>query len=241
MPQATVDPVVLAAMIVIRLQTFISRETAPGETAVLTVGSLAAGTKSNVISDHAKPQLNIRTYSDATRTAVFDAIRRIVVAECRASGAPKDPEFELFDRFPLTDNDPDTTARVATAFAAHFGDRSTTMPMGYRQRGLQRHPERTGCALHLLGHRRHRPRHVPQSRASRPSVPRHSRQPLGRLRPGPPTHARHRNRGTRGRRTRVAVTKGDRERRFHLINADRLDAFEMIDDNGKSSLWRRCR
>ncbi|MGH3582950.1 MAG: amidohydrolase, partial [Mycobacterium sp.] len=57
MPQATVDPVVLAAMIVIRLQTVISRETAPGETAVLTVGSIAAGTKSNVISDHAVLQL----------------------------------------------------------------------------------------------------------------------------------------------------------------------------------------
>jgi amidohydrolase len=130
MPQTTVDPVVLAAMIVIRLQTVISRETAPGETAVLTVGSIAAGTKSNVIADHATLQLNVRTYSDATRTAIFDAIRRIVVAECQASGSPKDPEFELFDRFPLTDNDPDTTARVAAAFAAHFGDRSTTMPMG---------------------------------------------------------------------------------------------------------------
>jgi amidohydrolase len=129
MPQATVDPVVLAAMIVVRLQTVISRETAPGETAVLTVGSIAAGTKSNVISDHAVLQLNVRTYSDATRTAILDAIHRIVVAECQASGSPKDPEFELFDHFPLTDNDPDTTARVAGAFATHFGDRSTTMPM----------------------------------------------------------------------------------------------------------------
>jgi hippurate hydrolase len=129
MPQSTVDPVVLAAMIVVRLQTVISRETAPGETAVLTVGSIAAGTKSNVISDHAVLQLNVRTYSDAVRTAILDAIHRIVVGECHASGSPKDPEFELFDHFPLTDNDPDTTARVAAAFAAHFGDRNTTMPI----------------------------------------------------------------------------------------------------------------
>ncbi|QZS52837.1 amidohydrolase [Rhodococcus opacus] len=129
MPQATVDPVVLAAMIVIRLQAVISRETAPGEAAVLTVGSLTAGTKSNVIPDHAVLQLNIRTYSDATRTAILDAIRRIVVAECQASRSPRDPEFELFDRFPPTVNDPDTTARVADAFAAHFGDRSGVMPM----------------------------------------------------------------------------------------------------------------
>ena len=129
MPQSTVDPVVLAAMIVIRLQTVISRETAPGETAVLTVGSVTAGSKSNVIADHAVLQLNVRTYSDATRTAVLDAIRRIVVAECQASDSPKDPEFELFDRFPLTDNDSDATSRVADAFSDYFGGRSGELPM----------------------------------------------------------------------------------------------------------------
>jgi len=128
MPQATVDPVVLAAMIVVRLQTVVSRETAPGETAVLTVGSLRAGTKSNVIADHAVLQLNIRTYSEQTRTAVLEAVRRIITAECQASGSPKDPEFELFDRFPVTDNDAATTERVAEAFAEFFGDRA--QPMG---------------------------------------------------------------------------------------------------------------
>ena len=65
MPQAAVDPVVLAAMIVVRLQTIVSREIAPDESAVLTVGSIQAGTKSNVIPDHAVIQLNIRSYSDA--------------------------------------------------------------------------------------------------------------------------------------------------------------------------------
>jgi metal-dependent amidase/aminoacylase/carboxypeptidase family protein len=123
MPQAAVDPVVLAAMIVVRLQTVVSREVAPGETAVLTVGSIQAGTKSNVIPDRAVLQLNVRTYSDGTRTAVLDAIRRIVRAECQASDCPREPEFELFDRFPLTDNDPAVTERVATAFADLFGAR----------------------------------------------------------------------------------------------------------------------
>jgi amidohydrolase len=124
MPQATVDPVVLAASIVVRLQTVISREVAPTETAVLTVGSIQAGTKSNIIPDQAVLQLNVRTYSERTRTTVLDAIRRIVTAECQASGSPKDPEFELFDRFPLTDNDGATTERVADAFAEFFGDRA---------------------------------------------------------------------------------------------------------------------
>jgi hippurate hydrolase len=128
MPQASVDPVVLAAMIVVRLQTVVAREVPPTETAVLTVGSMSAGTKSNVIPDSAHLQLNVRTYSDATRTAVLAAIRRIVTAECQASGSPRDPEFELFDRFPLTDNDPAATDRVAGAFADFFGEHATTLP-----------------------------------------------------------------------------------------------------------------
>jgi amidohydrolase len=130
MPQAAVDPVVLAAMIVVRLQTVVSREVSPGETAVLTVGSIQAGTKSNVIPDRAVLQLNVRTYSDATRTAVLAAIRRIVRAECAASDSPKEPEFELFDRFPLTDNDEAVTGRVQSAFAAFFGERAETIAQG---------------------------------------------------------------------------------------------------------------
>jgi amidohydrolase len=124
MPQAAVDPVVLAAMIVVRLQTVVSREVAPGETTVLTVGSVQAGTKSNVIPDRAVLQVNVRTYSEATRAAVLDAIHRIVQAECAASGCPREPDFELFDRFPLTANDDAATQRVESAFAAFFGDQA---------------------------------------------------------------------------------------------------------------------
>lgn len=127
MPQTTVDPVVLAAMIVVRLQTVVAREVPPSETAVLTVGSIQAGSKSNIIPDRAVLLLNLRTYSAATRSTVLDAIRRIIVAECRASGSPEDPEFELFDRFPLTDNDAGATERVAGAFAEFFGDRAGPM------------------------------------------------------------------------------------------------------------------
>ncbi len=127
MPQNTVDPVVLAALIIVRLQTVVSREVAPGETAVLTVGSCQAGTKSNVIPDRAVLQLNLRSYSQQTRQRMLAAIQRIVRAECQASGSPKDPDFEVFDSFPLTDNDLDTTNRVAVAFREHFGDRGTDL------------------------------------------------------------------------------------------------------------------
>src|SRR4051812_6847343 len=128
MPQAAIDPVVLAAMIVVRLQTVVSREIPPGETAVLTVGSIQAGTKSNVIPESATLQLNVRTFSDATRTTILGAIERIVRAECAASDCPEEPEFELFDRFPLTDNDASATERVAGAFGEFFGERS--QPVG---------------------------------------------------------------------------------------------------------------
>jgi amidohydrolase len=129
MPQASGDPVVLAAMIVVRLQGIVSREIAPADPAVLTVGSIQAGTKSNVIDDHALLQLNVRSYSDQTRGAILESVRRIVVAECQASGSPHEPEFELFDRFPPTHNDPPTTDRVRSAFDGFFGDRAVDLPL----------------------------------------------------------------------------------------------------------------
>jgi amidohydrolase len=128
MPQLSVDPVVLAAMIVVRLQGIVAREVAPGEFAVLTVGEISAGTKSNIIADHAVLQLNIRAYRDSTRSLLIAAIERIVKAECLASGSPKDPEFMLYDQYPLTSNDPAVTAKVAAAFTAYFGDRASTVP-----------------------------------------------------------------------------------------------------------------
>jgi amidohydrolase len=129
MPQASVDPVVLAAMIVVRLQTVVSRETAPGESVVVTVGSIRAGTKSNVIPDHAIIELNVRTYNEQTRAATIAAIRRVVHGECEASGSPQPADFEMFDRFPLTDNDAMVTRRVAEAFADYFGERSRPLRM----------------------------------------------------------------------------------------------------------------
>lgn len=127
MPQSAVDPVVLAAMIVVRLQTVVAREVAPGEPAVLTVGSIQAGTKSNIIPDRAEIRLNIRTYSEQTRSEVIDAVERITIAECQASKSPREPEFEMLERFPVTDNDPATTDSVAAAFADFFGDQAGSL------------------------------------------------------------------------------------------------------------------
>jgi amidohydrolase len=120
MPQASVDPVVMAAATVLRLQTIVSREVAPGEAAVVTVGSLQAGTKENVIPDEAVIKLNVRTFDEHVRARVLDAIERIVKAEAAASGAAQPPEITPLDRYALVKNDPEATKRLGDAFRQHF-------------------------------------------------------------------------------------------------------------------------
>lgn len=120
MPQASIDPVVMSASAVLRLQTIVSREIAPTDAAVITVGSLQAGTKENVIPDDAIIKLNVRTFDEDVRKQVLAAIERIVNAEAEASRAPKKPEITPFDRYPLVKNDPDATKRAVDAFRSYF-------------------------------------------------------------------------------------------------------------------------
>ncbi|TNM56770.1 amidohydrolase [Brevibacterium sediminis] len=121
MPHLSVDPVVLAASIVLRLQTIVSRETEPGEFAVVTVGASNAGSKSNIIPDRAELLLNVRTYDTAVRKRVIASIERIVRGECEAAGTPKEPTFEYFDQFPLTDNSEAVNDTVTEALTEFFG------------------------------------------------------------------------------------------------------------------------
>ncbi len=120
MPQASIDPVVMAAATVMRLQGIVSREVAATESAVVTIGVLQAGTKENVIPDEALIKLNVRTFDAGVRKRVLAAIERIVNAEAAASGAPRPPEITPLDRYPLNVNDKQASERVADAFRAHF-------------------------------------------------------------------------------------------------------------------------
>jgi hippurate hydrolase len=120
MPQASIDPVVMAASTVLRLQTIVSREVAATEAAVVTVGVLQAGAKENVIPDEAIIKLNVRTFDAGVRQRVLAAITRIVNAEAAASGAPRPPEITPLDSYPLNVNDKAASDRVAAAFRAHF-------------------------------------------------------------------------------------------------------------------------
>jgi len=121
MPHKSVDPVVLAASLVLRLQTVVSRETRPGEFTVLTVGSVSAGATANIIPDRAELLLNLRTYDLAVRAAMIAAIERIVRGECAAAGSPQEPQFEYYDQYPLTSNDAEANALVTAAFTRTFG------------------------------------------------------------------------------------------------------------------------
>lgn len=117
-PEGGVDPIVMAAATVLRLQTVVSREIAGSQTAVLTVGAINAGTKANIIPDTAELLLNVRSYEPELRDRVLAAIDRIVNAEAQASNAPKPPIIDLFEHAPVLVNDVDASARTRSALEA---------------------------------------------------------------------------------------------------------------------------
>jgi metal-dependent amidase/aminoacylase/carboxypeptidase family protein len=122
MPDKTIDPVLMAANVVTRLQGIVAREVSPADTAVVTVGRLQAGAKDNIIPDTAELGISMRTYSARTRTLVREAIERVVRAEAAASAAPRPPELTWSAGTPLLVNDPSATATTMAAFAEHFGE-----------------------------------------------------------------------------------------------------------------------
>ncbi|MGW4161409.1 amidohydrolase [Streptomyces sp. NPDC004788] len=128
-PETAIDTVVMAAAVVMRLQTVVSREVGASQTAVVTVGSLHAGTKENIIPDTAELRVNIRSTTPAVRERVLAAVERIVRAEAAASGAPKEPEFAPLKSFPVTVNDAAATAVVQSALTEVMGEgRVFTLP-----------------------------------------------------------------------------------------------------------------
>ncbi|WP_406177442.1 peptidase dimerization domain-containing protein [Streptomyces sp. NBC_00996] len=131
-------------MIVVRLQTIVSRELAATHPVVLTVGSVQAGTSGNVIPESAELLVNVRTYDEDTRQAVLAAVRRIVKGECDASWATREPQIEEGTRFPPTVNDEAVTRAVSTAFATVFGKRSGTVELQSASEDFSRIPDAFG-------------------------------------------------------------------------------------------------
>ncbi|MFJ4172903.1 amidohydrolase [Microbacterium sp. NPDC089696] len=127
-PHATIDPVVMAAATVMRLQTIASREVDPRDVAVVTVGSIHAGLKNNIIPAEAKLELSLRYPTDEMRDKVLASVERIVRAEATASGAEREPEIRTDHTLPPTINDEDATARVTTALQRALGEGSVIDP-----------------------------------------------------------------------------------------------------------------
>lgn len=144
-PQTTVDPVVIASSIVLRLQTIVAREVAPTDIAVVTVASFHAGSKENVIPAEAELKVNVRTFDPDVRARVLDAIERIVRHEAAASGAPREPEITPINDFPLSVNDAEATGEVMAAFADAFGTENV------HEAGLRAGSEDFGCFAQAAG------------------------------------------------------------------------------------------
>jgi hippurate hydrolase len=124
MPYNTVDPVVLAARIVLALQTVVSRENNPVDPVVVTVGSIHGGTQGNVIPDEVRLQLSVRTYTPEVRTRTLAAIRRIAKGEAASAGAPREPQVDApaqANNAPVY-NDPSLTLRLAAALKKGLGE-----------------------------------------------------------------------------------------------------------------------
>jgi amidohydrolase len=119
-PHRTLDPAVLAARVVVRLQSIVSREVDYNDVAVLTVGSIQAGKTENIIADHATIGLDFRSVSLATRAKLLSAIERVVKAECAASGVGKEPLIEVTGNLPKTVNGEAMANRLESSFRQYF-------------------------------------------------------------------------------------------------------------------------
>lgn len=119
-PHRTVDPVVLSALLILDLQTIVSREVEPIEPAVVTVGSIHGGTKHNIIPDEVKLQLTLRSFSEPVRLLLVEAVKRRATALATAHRAPE-PSVVVEETTPPTINTPELVERVVPAFTAALG------------------------------------------------------------------------------------------------------------------------
>lgn len=120
-PHMTIDPVVIAARLVLDLQTIVSREVDPIEPSVITVGAINGGSKHNIIGDTCELQLTVRSYTPAVREQLLEAIRRKALAAAQSAGA-REPEVTVSEGTPALFNDVALTERVVQALRPVLGE-----------------------------------------------------------------------------------------------------------------------
>ena len=130
-PETTIDPIVIAASMVMRLQTILSREIHPGDAAVITVGYFQAGTKNNIIPDHAVLGLTVRSYKKEVREHLLEAIRRVAKGEAEAGGAEKAPEVEVYESASAVYNDPVLARHLLPVLEATLGKGNAKVMPGW--------------------------------------------------------------------------------------------------------------
>ncbi|MEZ6094875.1 MAG: amidohydrolase [Pirellulaceae bacterium] len=126
-PHTTIDPVVVAARLIVDIQSIVSREINPTQPAVITVGSIHAGTKHNIISDKCHLQLTVRSYADDVREHLLSAIQRKAKAAADSAGAPA-PEITISEGTPSLANDEELTARIRSVFETTLGAEHVSTP-----------------------------------------------------------------------------------------------------------------
>ncbi|MFA5664876.1 amidohydrolase [Castellaniella sp.] len=119
-PEDGIDPIVLGAYMIVRLQSVVSREIAGTDMAVITIGTFHGGLKENIIPDRAEFKVNIRSFDEGVREKVLAAVRRIILAEAVASGAPE-PDIESMYSFPRCHNDPQLAENLIARLGSEFG------------------------------------------------------------------------------------------------------------------------
>jgi amidohydrolase len=123
-PEAGKDPIVMAAQLVLALQTVVSREKSPLEPAVVTVGSIHGGTASNIIPEEVRLQLSIRSYDDNLRDRILASVERMARGVALTAGLPEDraPTVTVMSSHPSNYNDPELTERVAQVLRLGLGE-----------------------------------------------------------------------------------------------------------------------
>ena len=119
-PQDAIDPIVLAASIIVRLQTVVAREIGPDDVACVTCASIHGGKAHNVIPDEVELLLNIRTFDDGVREKVLQTVKRIIKGEAIASGVSKEPDVQVINTYPLTVNDHEAAVKLEQTFSTYF-------------------------------------------------------------------------------------------------------------------------
>jgi hippurate hydrolase len=125
-PETTIDPIVIAAKLILDLQTIVSRELDSNDPGVITVGAIHGGTKHNIIDDECELQITVRSFKPEVREKLLAAIRRKASAAAASAGAPK-PIVAVSEGTPALYNDPELTERVVAAIKQTLGDENVSL------------------------------------------------------------------------------------------------------------------